>query len=122
MYLPKITIYTSWYVDKIRPALRESEKTKACVIQRCTNDEIKYFTIDILGESIQNLEDELKKKLNNSATEVGIVWFSADKTLNEQVFHALGNATESINAICVGGYFCNGRVATFMLMSRSNET
>lgn len=113
-YLPQIAIYTSWYVDKIRPAMSESDKHKACIMQRCTDDEIKYFTIDIRKESINNLKYELQKRLNKDTKEIGVVSFHADKSLNEQVFEALDISAKLIGAVCVGGYFNNGRFATLI--------
>jgi hypothetical protein len=108
-YLPMIAIYTSWYVDEIRPNLSESEKNKACVMQRLSDDEIRYFTIDIRKESIQNLKYELQKRLNKDTKEIGVVSFHADKSLNEQVVEALDISAKLIGAVCVGGYFNNGR-------------
>ena len=104
-YLPMITIYTSWYIDVIRPNLSEAEKNKACVMQRLGDDEIRYFTIDIRKESIQNLK---------YTKEIGAVSFHADRSLNEQVVDALDISAKLIGAVCVGGYFNNGRFVTLI--------
>lgn len=113
-YLPQIVIYRSWYTDKIEPALNSKNRKKACVMQRCINDEIKYFIIDINEETIEHLQEIIDRNIDRTAVAVGIICPNIDREMIYSTSEAIGTALGKLNVEYVGGYFNNGRFATLI--------
>lgn len=117
MYLPQIVIYRSWYVDKIEPTLNKKNRNKACVMQKCNNNNVKYFVIDIGGEpleTLENLQEIITKNIDSTAVAAGIICPSIDRAMICYVSGVLNTALEKLNIEYVGGYFNDGHVVTLI--------
>lgn len=113
-YLPQIVIYRSWYVDKIEPMLNSKNRKKACVMQKCNNNDVKYFVIDINEEILKNLQEILASIIDSTAVAVGIICPNIDREMIYSMSEALGTALGKLNIEYVGGYFNDGRTVTLI--------
>ena len=113
-YLPQIAIYRSWYTDKIEPMLNEENRKKACIMQRCINDEIKYFIIDINEETIEYLQEIIDRNIDRTAVTVGIICPDIYRDIIYHVFETLNYKLKKLNVQFIGGYFNDGCVSTLI--------
>lgn len=113
-YLPQIVIYRSWYVDKIEPMLNKKNRNKACIMQKCNNNDVKYFVIDMDEETLENLQEIIARIIDSSAVAVGIICPNIDRGMIYSVSGALDIALEKLNVEYVGGYFNDGNVVTLI--------
>ena len=113
-YLPQIVIYRSWYVDTIEPMLNKKNRNKACVMQKCNNNDVKYFVIDIDREILENLQEVIVRIIDSSAVAVGIICHNIGRLMIYSVSGALDIALEKLNIEYVGGYFNDGHVVTLI--------
>ena|GEM_PF-2541856 len=113
-YLPQIVIYRSWYTDKIEPMLNEENRNRACVMQRCINDEFRYFIIDINEETIEHLQEIIDRNIDRTAVVVGIICPNICRDIIYHVFETVSYKLKKLNVQFVGGYFNDGRVSTFI--------
>lgn len=113
-YLPQIVIYRSWYVDKIEPMLNSKNRKKTCVMQKCNNNDVKYFVIDIYGDTLENLQEMTTRLIDSTAVAVGIICPNIDREMIYSTSEALGTALGKLNIEYVGGYFNDGRTVTLI--------
>lgn len=113
-YLPQIVIYRSWYTDKIEPMLNEENRNKACVMQRCINDEVKYFIIDINEKTIEHLQEIIDRNIDRTAVAVGIICPNIFRDIIYHVFETVSYKLKKLNVKFVGGYFNDGRAVTLI--------
>lgn len=113
-YLPQIVIYRSWYVDKIEPMLNSENRKKACVMQRCINDDIKFFVIDINEEIVEHLQEIIDSIIDRTAVEVGIICPDIFRDIIYHVFESVNYTLKKRNIKFVGGYFNDGRSVTLI--------
>lgn len=113
-YLPQIVIYRSWYVDKIEPMLNSKNRKKVCIMQKCNNNDVKYFVIDIDRETLEKLQEILASIIDSTAVAVGIICPNIDREMIYSMSEALGTALEKLNIEYVGGYFNDGRTVTLI--------
>lgn len=113
-YLPQIVIYRSWYIDKIEPMLNSKNRKKACVMQKCNDNDVKYFVIDINEEIIEHLQEIIDRNIDRTAVAVGIICPSIDRDTIYSVSEVLNTALKKLNIEYVGGYFNDGSVVTLI--------